>query len=153
MIIPLKTTALAAVLAATTLTSSVPPANANPAAAWWIAGGVAAGALLLGALAYPNWHGAYAAPVYSGTEPLYAPGTVDYNGVAPMYAPNYSGTAPLYAPNNYGTAPLYGPGYVTTALQAWSPEWQRYCQDRYRTFNPRTGYFIDSTGQPHFCGR
>jgi len=140
MMSPLKTTALAAAVAATTLTS-IPPADANPAAAWAIAGGVAAGALLLGALAYPNWHQGYAEPVYSGTQPLYAPGTVDYTGTAPLYGPDYT-----------GTAPLYGPGYVTTALQPRSPEWYQYCQNRYRTFNPRTGYFIDSTGQRHFCG-
>lgn len=135
----LKTTALATAVAATMLTA-VPAANANPAVGWAIAGGVAVGALVVAAIAHPGWGGtAYAAgPAYGATEPL--------------YAPNYTGTAPLYAPN-YARTALYGPGYVTTALAAGSPEWYRYCENRYRTFNPQTGYFIDSTGQPHFCGR
>jgi BA14K-like protein len=112
MINPLKTTALAAVLAATTLTASAPPANAN---GW-------------------GW------------------GTA--TGVQPLAPPSgYVGTAPLYAPGTAAAMPLYGPGFVTTALQPWSPEWFHYCQNRYHTFNSRTGYFIDSTGQPHFCGR
>ncbi|PSJ49384.1 hypothetical protein C7I85_30265 [Mesorhizobium soli] len=114
MISPLKTTALAAVLAATTLTASAPPANAN----WW------------------GWGSGYTA-----TQPLAPPSGA------------YVGTAPLYAPGRAAAMPLYGPGYVTTALQPWSPEWFNYCQNRYHTFNANTGYFIDSTGQPHFCGR
>jgi BA14K-like protein len=112
MISPLKTTALAAVLAATTLTAFAPPA-------------------------YANWFG------WWGT-----------GSVQPLYPPSgYVGTAPLAAPGAVAAMPLYGPGFVTTALQPWSPEWFRYCENRYMTFNANTGYFIDSTGQPHFCGR
>jgi hypothetical protein len=36
-------------------------------------------------------------------------------------------------------------------LDPWSPEWYRYCEDTYRTFNPRTGTFIGYDGKRHFC--
>ncbi|PTW58830.1 BA14K-like protein [Breoghania corrubedonensis] len=34
---------------------------------------------------------------------------------------------------------------------AWSDGWYRYCESRYRSFNPRTGYFLGYDGQYHFC--
>jgi hypothetical protein len=44
------------------------------------------------------------------------------------------------------------PAYpVSYGPPAWSPEWYSYCSYRYRTFNPRTGYFIGYDGYPHFC--
>lgn len=33
----------------------------------------------------------------------------------------------------------------------WSPAWYDYCFDRYRSFNPRTGYFKGYDGEYHFC--
>jgi hypothetical protein len=33
----------------------------------------------------------------------------------------------------------------------WSPAWYDYCSDRYRSFNPRTGYFKGYDGEYHFC--
>jgi hypothetical protein len=141
MIHPLKTTVLAAAVAASTI-AYTPTADANPAAAWWIAGGIAAGALVVAALAYPSWRGY--GPAYAGTAPLYAP---NYVGTAPLYAPNYVAPSPDYV----GTAPLYRPGVVT--VRAWSPGWFQYCQARYRSFNPRTGTFVGTDGRLHFCGR
>ena len=37
------------------------------------------------------------------------------------------------------------------ALEPWSPEWFRYCGDRYRSFDPDTGTFIGYDGEAHFC--
>lgn len=129
MINPLKTTALAAAVAATTLTS-VPPADAHPEAIWAAAIiGVAAGALIGGLFARNHW-----GPTYT-TDP-------SYSSTQPMYAPNYSGAAPMYA-TSYGET-----GYSTAE---WSPEWLNYCRNRYRTFNPRTGTFTGNDGQQHFC--
>jgi hypothetical protein len=48
-----------------------------------------------------------------------------------------------YEPAYYGPVG-YGP-------PPWSPEWYDYCYARYRSFNPRTGYFIGYDGAPHFC--
>ena len=36
-------------------------------------------------------------------------------------------------------------------LEPWSPEWFRYCGDRYRSFNPDTGTFVGYDGDEHFC--
>lgn len=35
--------------------------------------------------------------------------------------------------------------------EPWSPEWYAYCSRRYRSFNPRTGYFLGYDGVYHFC--
>lgn len=37
------------------------------------------------------------------------------------------------------------------AYAPWSPEWYRYCDNKYRSFNPRTGYFLGYDGEYHFC--
>lgn len=123
MISPLKTAALAAAVAATTLTA-IPPADANPAAAW-IVGGVAV-ALVGGALIWHNnwnnWGPNYGtAPIngYVGTSPLYA------NGY------NYTGAAPIYVTRTAG--------------------WLNSCESRYRTFDPSTGTFIGNDGLRHVC--
>ncbi|XSG81318.1 MAG: BA14K family protein [Methyloligella sp. ZOD6] len=43
----------------------------------------------------------------------------------------------------------YGP--VDYSPPAWSPDWYAYCSSKYRSFNPRTGYFMGYDGRPHFC--
>jgi hypothetical protein len=43
----------------------------------------------------------------------------------------------------------YGP--VSYGPPPWSPDWYDYCSSRYRSFNPRTGYFMGYDGIPHFC--
>jgi len=42
--------------------------------------------------------------------------------------------------------PVYQGGY-----KPWTPEWYRYCSQRYRSFNPKTGYFRTNSGQQRFC--
>jgi hypothetical protein len=41
--------------------------------------------------------------------------------------------------------------YYSGALEPWSPGWYGYCEDRYRSFKPRTGTFTGYDGQEHFC--
>jgi hypothetical protein len=43
----------------------------------------------------------------------------------------------------------YGP--VSYAPPPWTPDWYAYCGSHYRSFNPRTGYFMGYDGFPHFC--
>jgi BA14K-like protein len=43
----------------------------------------------------------------------------------------------------------YGP--VAYGPPPWSPDWYAYCSSRYRSFNPRTGYFMGYDGVPRFC--
>jgi hypothetical protein len=37
------------------------------------------------------------------------------------------------------------------ALRPWSPQWYRWCSDRWRSFDSRTGFFIGRDGRRHFC--
>lgn len=41
--------------------------------------------------------------------------------------------------------------YYRGALQPWTPAWYEYCSSRYRSFNPRTGYFTTYSGRKVFC--
>jgi hypothetical protein len=43
----------------------------------------------------------------------------------------------------------YGP--VSYGPPPWSPDWYDYCSSRYRSFDPRTGYFMGYDGVPRFC--
>ncbi|MFD0986654.1 BA14K family protein [Methyloligella solikamskensis] len=46
----------------------------------------------------------------------------------------------------------YGPAeYSYGGPPAWSPDWYAYCSSKYRSFNPRTGYFMGYDGRAHFC--
>ena len=33
----------------------------------------------------------------------------------------------------------------------WTPEWYDYCMSKYRSFNPRTGYYRTYSGRLRFC--
>lgn len=33
----------------------------------------------------------------------------------------------------------------------WTPDWYDYCDGRYQSFDPRTGYFLGYDGAYHFC--
>ena len=37
------------------------------------------------------------------------------------------------------------------APPAWSQQWYQYCSQRYRTFNPNTGYYVAKGGKQTFC--
>jgi BA14K-like protein len=64
---------------------------------------------------------------------------------APVYVDPYVDAPAPPPPAAYApVATGYGP-------TAWSPDWYDYCAQRYRSFNPRTGYFMGYDGQPHFC--
>ncbi|AXS42677.1 BA14K family protein [Breoghania sp. L-A4] len=39
----------------------------------------------------------------------------------------------------------------TGRYPAWSRGWYRDCDRRYRSFNPRTGYYMGYDGRRHFC--
>ncbi|CAN7340020.1 BA14K family protein [Phyllobacterium sp. LjRoot231] len=89
----------------------------------WAAGaiGLAAGALLGGALAQPREPDV----IYRDYDDGYDQRPVRvYREVAPRY---------------YGAA------------QPWSPGWYRYCANRYRSFDPETGTFRGYDGREYFC--
>ncbi|MCZ7860837.1 BA14K family protein [Agrobacterium salinitolerans] len=37
------------------------------------------------------------------------------------------------------------------ALRPWSPAWYRWCDARYRSFDPRSGTYISFDGRKRFC--
>jgi hypothetical protein len=66
--------------------------------------------------------------------------------------PSYAAPAPAYYPPEpayYPPAPARGPVYG--GYQPWSPAWYRYCDDKYRTFNPSTGTYTTYQGEQKFC--
>jgi hypothetical protein len=57
----------------------------------------------------------------------------------------------LVAPRVYAGPPPPAYGVAAYGPPTWSPAWYTYCAQRYRSFNPHTGYFIGPDGQPYFC--
>ncbi|TLP48623.1 BA14K family protein [Cohaesibacter sp. CAU 1516] len=51
----------------------------------------------------------------------------------------------------------YGPRYRPHRARyygrpaPWTRAWYRYCSSKYRSFNPRTGYFTSYGGRKRFC--
>lgn len=95
--------------------------------------GLAAGALIGGALANPG-------PAYADDGYIYDDGYYDQ--------PRYIRRVPVR--DYYPVRPrvVYREGY---ALEPWTREWFRYCSDRYRTFDARSGTFTGNDGEQHFC--
>lgn len=42
-------------------------------------------------------------------------------------------------------------GDVEGSLEPWSPLWYKYCTERYRTFDPKSGKYFGFDGEFHFC--
>jgi hypothetical protein len=95
--------------------------------------GLATGAIIAGALRNPG-------PAKADDGYNYDDGYYDQ--------PRYIRRVPV---RNYYPAPprvAYSGDY---ALEPWTREWFRYCSDRYRSFNARSGTFTGYDGQQHFC--
>ena len=87
--------------------------------------GFAAGAILGGALSGPRYDRRYYDDGY-----YYEPEVV------------YVEPRPVYVQ----PAPVY-----RYAVEPWTPEWYAYCESRYRSFNPDTGYYKGYDGRFHLC--
>ena len=72
------------------------------------------------------------------SQPRYGPPPAYYYEPQPVYV------AP--PPVIYRPAPVY-----SAQVTPWSPEWYAYCEDRYVSFDSRTGYFYGYDGGYHFC--
>lgn len=63
---------------------------------------------------------------------------------------------PSYDRDYYPPAPARNPDVVYAprhagAVEPWSRQWYRYCENRYQTFDPQTGTFMGNDGHRHFC--
>lgn len=64
--------------------------------------------------------------------------------IDPPYEPEYEAVPVYRAPPRY-----YAP--VRADIEPWTPQWERYCSYRYRSFDPRSGTFVGNDGREHFC--
>jgi hypothetical protein len=68
----------------------------------------------------------------------------------PAYEPEYESVPVYRAPQRYyAPARYYAP--VRTAAEPWTPQWERYCSYRYRSFDPSSGTYVGNDGRSHFC--
>ncbi len=80
--------------------------------------------------------------------------------IDPPYRPRQPGWSYHYGSSSHWeyepevtVRPVYQqrPTYYRPAMEPWSREWFRYCSNRYRSFDGRTGTFMGYDGQRHFC--
>lgn len=103
-----------------------------------------------------------------GRNGIYKRGHKDNNGhVAGGILLGIIGTAIIADALSKNNQPVYrapqpqpvDPGYYPPApsrvaahsLEPWSQGWHRWCDDRYRSFNAKTGTFRGYDGKDHFC--
>ena len=67
--------------------------------------------------------------------------------------PRYYEPEPTYIIREPRPAPYrpYRNDTYRASYEPWSPQWYRYCSDRYRSFDARSGTFLGYDGQRHFC--
>ncbi len=133
-----KTAILSAAIAATTL-ATLPAANASD---WYYrhhhhghGGAVAAGVLGLAA-------GALIGGALANSQPSYG-----YYGPGYGYYDGYARPAPV-RPYYYAQPQV---AYAGPYARPWTRAWYEYCADRYRSFNARSGTFTGNDGAQHFC--
>jgi hypothetical protein len=113
---------------------------------------------------HPEHHDDAGVAVAAGILGL-AAGAVIGGALTPQPAPVYMAPPPreyvpvpeqdYYTPDYYPPAPAARTTVITIRdrgeLEPWSPEWNRYCANRYPSFDPRTGTFVGYDGHDHFC--
>lgn len=130
-----KTIILSAAVAATTL-SALPAAEAGERWRRYDRHHSNNGGEILAAGALGLMAGALIAGSANRPQPVY-----DYDYYEPRQQPRtYYRPAPQ---------PVYARGGY--AMEPWTPEWYRYCSDRYRSFKPRSGTFTGYDGVERFC--
>lgn len=71
----------------------------------------------------------------------------------PVYARPHRQPRPSPERNYYPAEPevVYLDGAADAGAEPWSAEWRRYCENRYRSFDARSGTFTGYDGDQHFC--
>lgn len=76
----------------------------------------------------------------------YAAGIMGFlGGMAVGSALDNGGRIPVvrYPPDRYEPRPV--------SVRPWSPAWYRWCDARYRSFDPRSGTYVGHDGRARFC--
>jgi len=118
-------------------------------------------AVITPASADDHWHHHHGSSGWAYGAAGLATGLIVGSAIAnqPRYYDDEYAASPRYyddeyaAPPSYYYAPPRRTYYVPVArsLRPWTPAWSRYCYDRYRTFDGRTGTYVGSDGVRHFC--
>ncbi|TLP48622.1 MULTISPECIES: BA14K family protein [Cohaesibacter] len=58
----------------------------------------------------------------------------------------HNGVRHCHRARSYRASPVY-----SGRPRPWTRAWYRYCSNKYRSFNPRTGYFTTYSGRKRFC--
>lgn len=103
--------------------------------------GLATGLIVGSAIASSGPRYVEPAPVYVEPAPVY---------VEPEYepVPVYRAPRRVYVERDYYPDP---PPVRAAGLEPWSPQWQRYCAYRYRSFDPGSGTYVGYDGVRRFC--
>ena len=64
---------------------------------------------------------------------------------------NFSFGSPGYYAPKYYAPRYYAPKVYYQAPVAWTPAWYTYCKTKYRSFNPRTGYYMTHSSGWQLC--
>ncbi len=64
--------------------------------------------------------------------------------------PSHDSNAASYDPDD-GYAPPPPPETTAYKPEPWSDEWYAYCREKYRSFDPDTGYYLAYSGRYRFC--
>ncbi|MCD2178245.1 BA14K family protein [Rhizobium sp. C1] len=60
--------------------------------------------------------------------------------------PQYRQRPVYYSGGDYGYRPVR-----QNRIQPWTRDWYQLCEDRYDSFDPQTGTYIDGYGNERFC--
>ncbi|WP_421857612.1 BA14K family protein [Oricola sp.] len=73
--------------------------------------------------------------------------------IAGSIANSHRAPREIYVVPDRGYSRSRNPRIITyeSTLEPWTRGWYRWCDDRYRSFNPRTGTFRGYDGRDHFC--
>lgn len=94
----------------------------------------------------------YREPVYN--QPNYSdPYYTERRSLNNVYAaPVYNApSAPVYKKPSGPKVIRYEDSFTSTNYEPWTPEWQSYCSNKFRSFNPNTGTYRGYDGLNHFC--
>jgi hypothetical protein len=90
--------------------------------------------------------------VYVAPQPVYREPYVQRRPLNDPYAtPRYSDRS--YDDDRYDDGPrvIRYEDEVSTTYEPWTPQWARWCDNNYRSFNINTGTFRGYDGKDHFC--